>query len=76
MDNEIAKLFLEFSCSRLDMAAANLKAGLGKLTEEQVWVSDVDHDNAVGNLVLHLCVIIRQRVMLGVGATQDVRVRE
>jgi len=75
MDNEIARLFLDFSCRRLDMAAASMRTCLGKLTDEQIWSRGGAHENAVGNLVLHLCGNIRQWVMHGVGNAEDVRVR-
>jgi uncharacterized damage-inducible protein DinB len=76
MENEIAGLFLGFSCHRLDMVAAKMKTCLGKLTDEQIWARGGAHENAVGNIVLHLCGNIRQWVMHGVGGTKDVRVRE
>lgn len=76
MENEIARLFLDFSCRRLDMVATNMKICLGKLTDEQIWARGGAHENAVGNIVLHLCGNIRQWVMHGVGGTKDVRVRE
>lgn len=76
MDNEIAALFLDFSCRRLDALAANVKVCLGKLTDEQIWARGGAHENAVGNLVLHLCGNVRQWVMHGIGGVKDVRVRD
>jgi uncharacterized damage-inducible protein DinB len=76
MDDEIARLFLDFSCRRLDMAAASMKTCLGKLTDEQIWSRGGAHENAVGNLVLHLCGNIRQWIMHGIGKAEDIRVRE
>ena len=58
------------------MAVANMKTCLSKLTDEQAWARGGPHENAVGNLVLHLCGNIRQWVMHGVGQVKDVRVRE
>lgn len=76
MSDEIAESFLSFSCRRLDMLAANMKVCLGKLTDEQIWARDGEHENAVGNLVLHLCGNIRQWIMHGIAGTEDVRIRE
>ena len=76
MDNEIAANFLDFSCRRLDMVAANMKTCLGKLTDEQIWQRGGPHENAVGNIVLHLCGNIRQWAIHGVGGAKDIRVRE
>jgi hypothetical protein len=76
MDNDIAGIFLDFSCRRLDMVATNMKICLGKLTDQQVWARGGPHENAVGNIVLHLCGNIRQWAIHGVGGQKDVRVRE
>lgn len=76
MDNKIAANFLDFSCRRLDMIATNMNICLGKLTDEQIWQRGGPHENAVGNIVLHLCGNIRQWAIHGVGGVKDVRVRE
>jgi len=49
---------------------------LRKLTYAQIWQRQGAHENAVGNLVLHLCGNARQWVMHGVGGAADVRVRD
>jgi uncharacterized damage-inducible protein DinB len=76
MDNEIAALFLDYSCKKLDAMLGNLRVCLGKLTEEQIWQRDGAHENAVGNLVLHLCGNMRQWILHGVAGAPDVRVRD
>ena len=76
MDNEIAALFLNYSCTKLDAMLGNLRVCLGKLTDEQVWHRSGPYENAVGNLVLHLCGNMRQWVMHGVAGVPDVRVRD
>ncbi|GGG86044.1 DUF1572 family protein [Edaphobacter dinghuensis] len=76
MDNKIAETFLDFSCRRLDMIVTNMKFCLGKLTDEQIWSRGGPHENAVGNIVLHLCGNIRQWAIHGVSGAKDVRVRE
>jgi uncharacterized damage-inducible protein DinB len=47
-----------------------------KLTDEQIWRRQGPYENAVGNLVLHLCGNARQWIMHGVGGAPDVRVRD
>src|SRR5258707_13925280 len=76
MDNEIAALFLDYSCKKLDGMTENLRVCLGKLNDAQVWERHGAHENAVGNLVLHLCGNARQWIMHGVGGAPDVRVRD
>src|ERR1700742_3450300 len=72
----VAADFLDVSCRRLNMMTECLEACLRKLSYEQVWQRQGDHENAVGNLVLHLCGNARQSVMHGVGGAPDVRVRD
>lgn len=76
MDNEIAGLFLDVSCRKLDAMTTNLRICLNKLTAEQIWARGGAHENAVGNLVLHLCGNMRQWIMHGVGGERDVRIRD
>jgi Protein of unknown function (DUF1572) len=72
----VARDFVDVSCRRLNMMTECLEACLPKLSYEQVWQRQGDHENAVGNLVLHLCGNARQWVMHGVGGAPDVRVRD
>jgi uncharacterized protein YjbJ (UPF0337 family) len=76
MDNEIGVVFLKASSAKLEQMTGYLKTCLGKLTDEQVWERHGPHENAVGNLVLHLCGNMRQWIMHGVGGAPDVRVRD
>ena len=76
MDNEIGTLFLKASSAKLDQMTGYLTACLKKLSDEQVWERHGAHENAVGNLVLHLCGNMRQWIMHGVGGAKDVRVRD
>jgi uncharacterized damage-inducible protein DinB len=68
--------FLDVSCRRLGLMTEYLLACVKKLTEEQIWRRRGAHENAVGNLVLHLCGNARQWIMHGVGGAPDVRVRD
>ena len=76
MENEIAALFLEYSSNKLDLMVKDLSVCAGELTDAQVWERHGAHENAVGNLVLHLCGNMRQWVMHGIGGAKDVRVRD
>ena len=72
----ISRDFVDISCRRLEMMTECLEVCLKKLTDDQVWQRQGAHENAVGNLVLHLCGNARQWVMHGVGGVPDVRVRD
>lgn len=76
MDNAIAALFLDYSREKLEQMTTCLKTCLGKLTDDQVWDRHGPHENAVGNLVLHMCGNMRQWIIHGVGGAKDIRVRD
>jgi Protein of unknown function (DUF1572) len=76
MNNEIATLFLTYSHTKLESMTDNLRVCLGKLNDAQIWERHGAHENAVGNLVLHLCGNMRQWIIHGVGGVKDVRVRD
>ncbi len=76
LENDIARLFLDHSCRTLESMTGHLGVCLSRLTDAQIWERQGAHENAVGNLVLHLCGNMRQWVIAGVGGVADVRVRE
>jgi hypothetical protein len=76
LENEITTLFLDYSCRRLEAMTGSLGVCLSRLTDAQIWERHGEHENAVGNLVLHLCGNMRQWVISGVGGTVDVRERD
>jgi uncharacterized damage-inducible protein DinB len=76
MNNTAADLFLEFSCRKLEDMTRCMDACLSRLTQVQLWERHGVHENAVGNLVLHLCGNMRQWVISGVGGGVDVRDRD
>ncbi len=71
----IAALFLAHSCTKLEQMTAHLAACLGRLSDQQIWQRGGAHENAIGNLILHLCGNMRQWIMHGVGQP-DVRTRD
>jgi uncharacterized damage-inducible protein DinB len=76
LGNKITADFLDVSCRKLKDMTECLATCVKKLTDEQVWQRQGDYENAVGNLVLHLCGNARQWIMHGVGGAPDVRVRD
>lgn len=76
MDSQIAALFLDFSGRKLEQMTTTLNACLNRLSDEQIWQRGGAHENAIGNLVLHLCGNMRQWIMYGVDRQPDVRVRD
>lgn len=68
--------FLDYSAKKLTQLTSRIESCLEKLSEEQVWARGGENENAIGNLVLHLCGNVRQWIVSGVGALPDTRERD
>lgn len=75
MPENIAELFLTFSHERLRLFRARITDCLGRLSEDQIWARGSENENAIGNLVLHLCGNARQWIGTGVLGMPDIRER-
>lgn len=76
MQQSLDRIFLDFSQRELRQLAGRIEDCLGRLYSEQVWARGSDNENAIGNLVLHLCGNVRQWILAGVGGQPDTRVRD
>ena len=76
MPDDVATDFLQTSATKLTDSVKTLSQCLDRLTDDQVWSRGGPHENAIGNLVLHLCGNMRQWILHGVGGQPDVRVRD
>lgn len=72
----IDQAFLDYSAEQLLHCAGRIEDCLGRLSAEQIWMRSSDKDNAVGNIVLHLCGNVRQWILSGVGGQPDIRDRD
>ena len=76
MEQSVETLFLDFSIRKLEQFLSRIGECVGKLDDEQIWRRSGDHENAVGNLVLHLSGNMRQWIIAGIGGQPDTRVRD
>jgi len=76
MDADLGRLFLDCSANRLEQFSGRIAACLAKLNSEQVWARGSENENAIGNLVLHLCGNVRQWILSAVGGAPDARERD
>ena len=76
MESATDRIFVQASTDKLKQLAGRIQDCLGKLTADQVWSRGGDNENAIGNLVLHLCGNLRQWIGSGVGGKPDIRVRD
>jgi len=72
----IEQIFTTFSAEKLEQLQSRIQDCLGKLTHEQIWMRNTDNENAVGNLVLHLCGNVGQWIGTGVAGRPDTRQRD
>jgi uncharacterized damage-inducible protein DinB len=76
MSASLHELFLDYSIRKLDQHTSRIVDCLGRLSDEQVWARKHPTQNAVGNLVLHLCGNVRQWIGYGVAGLPDIRHRQ
>jgi uncharacterized damage-inducible protein DinB len=70
------EVFIDHSCDTLKQHCDRIEDCLGKLSYQQVWRRAGDHDNSIGNLVLHLCGNLNQWIGAGVADRPDTRDRD
>jgi uncharacterized damage-inducible protein DinB len=76
VEQTVETLFLDFSIRKLEQFLGRIGECVAKLNDEQIWRRSGDHENAVGNLVLHLSGNMRQWIIAGIGGQPDTRVRD
>ncbi|MFN7930152.1 MAG: DinB family protein [Blastocatellia bacterium] len=76
LDAEITTLFVSYSIAKLKKMHEAIALCFSKLSEDQLWHRSSDNENAIGNLILHLCGNMQQWIGSGVGGEQDTRTRE
>jgi len=76
MPEALDRMFAGYSANKLRQMEQRIETCLAKLTTEQIWARGSDNENAVGNLVFHLCGNVRQWIVSGVGGAPDTRERD
>lgn len=68
--------FIDFSVRKLRQMCERIETCFGTLTDDQIWWRGAQTQNAVGNLVLHLCGNLGQWIVSGIGGAPDTRERD
>ena len=76
MADALHRIFLDYSAETLRQMTGRIETCLSGLAEEQIWARSSENENAIGNLVLHLCGNVRQWIVSGVGGRLDTRQRD
>jgi uncharacterized damage-inducible protein DinB len=72
----LAAEFIRNSRKELRTRRERIETCVRKLTQDQIWTRRHENENAIGNLVLHLCGNVRQWIISGVGGDVDQRDRD
>ena len=76
MDLSTGRIFLDFSARKLEQLSERIVTCLGKLSQDQLWRRGAESENAVANVVLHLCGNLRQWIGSGLDGRPDIRERD
>ena len=76
MDETLDRVFLKYSAEKLNQLAGRVEYCLGRLTPDQIWLRGNENQNAVGNLILHMCGNLGQWIVSGIGGAPDNLVRD
>jgi uncharacterized damage-inducible protein DinB len=74
--NPVADNFLAYAATRLRQSQKSIAACLDKLTDDQQWQRNGDHENSIANLLLHLEGNMRQWIFHGIDDQPDIRQRD
>ena len=74
--NPVADNFLDYAAKRLHQSQKSIAACLDKLTDDQQWHRNGDHENSIANLLLHLEGNMRQWILHGIADQPDIRQRD
>ena len=76
MSETLDRLFLDFSARKLSLLCSRIETCLDTVNDEQAWMRGSRNENAIGNMVLHLCGNVRQWIVSEVGGAPDTRERD
>jgi len=72
----IEQEFIKYSADKLTQLSERIQDCLSRLTRDQIWLRHTENENAIGNLVLHLCGNLGQWIGSGVAGKADHRQRD
>ena len=76
MEPTAESVFVDVSIRKLELFLSRIRECVQKLNSEQIWMRHGEHENAVGNLILHLNGNVRQWIVSGIGGEPDRRMRD
>jgi uncharacterized damage-inducible protein DinB len=70
------QVFINWALRKLNQSGERIQACTQRLTDEQMWWRGGENENAMGNLLLHLCGNMNQWIGTGVAGKPDTRDRD
>lgn len=71
----LSEQFLKYSATKLRELTSRIEECVGRLSDEQIWARGKENENAMGNLVLHVCGNVNQWIVSSIGGRADTRDR-
>ena len=68
--------FIDWALRKLNQSHERVQACAARLSDEQIWWRGGANENALGNLILHLCGNMNQWIGTGVAGKPDTRDRD
>jgi hypothetical protein len=76
MEPTVESIFLDVTIRKFELFLSRIGECVGRLSDEQIWMRHGEHENAVGNLMLHLSGNVRQWIISGIAGEPDTRTRD
>ena len=76
MEPTVESIFLDFSIRKFELFLSRIRDCVDRLDNRQIWMRHGDHENAIGNLILHVSGNMRQWIVAGITGQPDTRVRD
>jgi len=76
MGTTAGRVFLDYSARKIEQLSERIVTCLGKLSQDQIWRRGAETENAVANMVLHLCGNLRQWAGSVLDGRPDIRQRD
>jgi uncharacterized damage-inducible protein DinB len=72
----VEQAFIDWALRKLNQSHERVQSCAARLTDEQMWWRGGANENAMGNLILHLCGNMNQWIGTGVAGKPDTRDRD
>jgi hypothetical protein len=76
MEPTVESVFVDCTIRKFEQLLPRIRECVSRLNQQQIWLRHGEHENAIGNLLLHIAGNVRQWIISGVGGQPDTRARD